>query len=199
MNKVQTKTPLRYTFVRRLSSLNPKVMLIKPENAIRNFRIVLEKMVEVGRLQLPVCDIIMDQFESLLQNAHFRVECENFSREHDRLDTFFYNILEGQGSKNELWSIIKKIMLLSHGQAAVERSFSINKEVTDVNIAEHNLVCRRIVKDHLFYVGGVTNVVINEEMLVSVKAANSSYKAYLEEQRKTKDNGKEKTRSEKQK
>jgi hypothetical protein len=102
-----------------------------------------------------------------------------------RVDVFLNQFFKD--SQEELCTVIKKVMCLSHGQAAVERSFSINKEVTDVNIAEHNLVCRRMIKDYLSHVGGVENVLINDEMMASVKASNLKYKIYLEDQRKAKE------------
>ena len=41
------------------------------------------------------------------------------------------------------------ILTLSHGQAAVERSFSINKSVVDVNLKEESIVARKTIKDHM--------------------------------------------------
>ena len=38
----------------------------------------------------------------------------------------------------ELWSVVRKVLLLSHGQASVERSFSINKEAL-TDMLEHML------------------------------------------------------------
>jgi hypothetical protein len=88
--KIQEKSPLGYTLVRKLCSLNPKLMVSKPESASRNFRILLEKMVDAGRLQLQVCDTIMDQFHSLLNKPSFK---ENFSREHDKSGCFLKPVL----------------------------------------------------------------------------------------------------------
>ena len=45
--------------------------------------------------------------------------------------------------------VIKTILTLSHGQAAVERSFSINKSVVDVNMKEESIVARKTIKDHM--------------------------------------------------
>ena len=39
------------------------------------------------------------------------------------------------------------IMVLSHGQATVERGFSINKEVEVENLKQENIVAQRIVCD----------------------------------------------------
>ena len=44
--------------------------------------------------------------------------------------------------------VIKIILTLSHGQAAIERSFSINKSVLDVNMKEESIVACKTIKDH---------------------------------------------------
>ena len=47
------------------------------------------------------------------------------------------------------------LLLLSHGQASVERGFSVNKEIATSNLMEHNLIAHRVIKDHAQSVGGL--------------------------------------------
>ena len=54
----------------------------------------------------------------------------------------------------ELWGFCQKILLLSHGQATVERGFSINKEVETVNLKEDTVIAQRLVTT-LPFVGGL--------------------------------------------
>ena len=61
----------------------------------------------------------------------------------DQIDALYYHVL--QNSKyDKLWSVFRKLLLLFHGQAAVERSFLVNKEVSTDNlfavISLHNCV-----------------------------------------------------------
>ena len=72
---------------------------------------------------------------------------------------------------------------MSHGQATVERSFTINKSVTTENIGEHTLIARRAVSDHLHHVGGLQNVVITKEMIKSVQLSRLRYGQYLTEKK----------------
>ena len=65
--------------------------------------------------------------------------------------------------------------MLSHGQATVERGFSINKEVVVENQTLQSLVARRIVKDHIHFVQGVDKVDITHSMIVSVRGARARY------------------------
>ncbi|KAG1686949.1 Telomere-associated protein RIF1 [Nymphon striatum] len=79
--------------------------------------------------------------------------------------------------------VVKLILVMSHGQASVERGFSINKEIEVENMKEHTLVARRMVCDHVNTVKGVTSVDINKSLLLSVKHSRKKYEQYLEQQR----------------
>jgi len=65
------------------------------------------------------------------------------------------------------------VLLLSHGQASVERGFSVNKE----------LAARRIIKDHIIQVNGVCNVEITRNMVVAARNARARYANYLAKQK----------------
>ena len=81
----------------------------------------------------------------------------NFQSAEDTVDTLFYECMANQSYKS-VFSVVKLILILSHGQATVERGFSVDKEVEDENLKEHTLVAQRIVCDHVNSVGGVLNV-----------------------------------------
>ena len=44
------------------------------------------------------------------------------------MDTLFFECMANESYKS-LFSDVKRILILSHGQATVERGFSVNKEV----------------------------------------------------------------------
>ena len=52
-------------------------------------------------------------------------------------------------SLENAWDVFKLIFTLSHGQAAVERAFSVNKELLVKNLQQLSLVSQRIVSDYL--------------------------------------------------
>ena len=97
----------------------------------------------------------------------------------DRLDTLYYDALGQEKKYLKVCEVVRKLLLLSHGHATVERSFSVNKDVS-----EHNLVARHIVKDH---VGGLRGVVITKELLNSAQCGLQRYHAYLEERKTEKE------------
>ena len=61
--------------------------------------------------------------------------------------------------------IVKKLLLLSHGQATVERGFLFNKEVTANHLSQLALKARRTVIDHIHSVGGLLEVQIDKGIL----------------------------------
>ncbi|XP_049912480.1 uncharacterized protein LOC126397615 isoform X2 [Epinephelus moara] len=67
---------------------------------------------------------------------------------------------------------ILKLLILSHGQASVERGFSVNKEVETTNIMEDTVV---------------TKVPLTKELLKSVEGARTRYRDYLTEERRKKE------------
>ena len=45
--------------------------------------------------------------------------------------------------------ILKTILTLSHGNTSVERGFSINKNLVDVNTSQESIIAQHLVKDHM--------------------------------------------------
>ena len=82
-------------------------------------------------------------------------------------------------------TVLKQLLLLSHGQATVERGFSLNKEVTVENMKKATLIARRHIVDYCRNVG-VTKVEITKGMLVSASSARQKYLQHLEKIKKDK-------------
>ena len=68
-------------------------------------------------------------------------------------------------SYKSLFSVVKLILILSHGQATVGRSLSVNKEVKVENLKEHTLVAQRIVCDHVNSLRGILKVGIKQALV----------------------------------
>ena len=94
-----------------------------------------------------------------------------------RVDTFYSNRLANKADLKELWKVVKLLLALSHGQATVERGFSFNKEVMFENLAQHSLVAQRSV-------GGVLNVVLSKELLLSTTSGRLRYHTAFDEKRR---------------
>ena len=88
-------------------------------------------------------------------------------------------------SCKQLWTVAKQLLLLSHGQATVERGFSVNKEREVENMAESTFAAKRMVCDHVQSVGGIKNIdVTNKQLQLYYSSARQKYSAYLEDQKK---------------
>lgn len=91
---------------------------------------------------------------------------------------------------------IVKILLVLHGQASVERGFPVNKEVEFEKLNEQPLVADRILCDKNRTVGGVLNVSITKNLLISAVMSSQRCEKYLQDERDKKKTD-EKTRKRK--
>lgn len=98
-----------------------------------------------------------------------------------RVDEFFTTLLIGDNYA-ALLDVVKILLVFSHGQASVERGFSVNKEVKVENLHEHSLVAQRVIGDHLRAVGGVLNVPITKKLLAAAASSRQKYEKRLQDQ-----------------
>ena len=87
----------------------------------------------------------------------------------DRLDSFLFEVLQNQNESQQLWITMQLILILSHGQATVERGFSVNKEVLAPS------KCK------------VADFVANDALLSSFAHARNRYQMYLMERKAEQD------------
>ncbi|XP_053356058.1 uncharacterized protein LOC128527619 [Clarias gariepinus] len=124
-------------------------------------------------------DVIIQQFSNMLSAENETLV--SYRSTETRLDTFLHGVLAER--YDELWGFCKKLLLLSHGQATVERGFSINKEVETCNMQEETMVTHRLVCDYVNICGGLLNVPISKELLASAASARSRYRMHLDQQK----------------
>ena len=136
--------------------------------------------VEGGFVVEADCDEVMQQFDDFIHTCA-KGELENFCVADDCLDTFLRSRMAANYPK--AWSVCELALLLSHGQASVERGFSVNKELVVENQSEQTLAARRILKDHIVHVNGVTNIEITRNMVVVARNATARYANYLAQQK----------------
>ncbi|KAG7236108.1 hypothetical protein INR49_001390 [Caranx melampygus] len=115
-------------------------------------------------------DVIIQQFTSFLLGVGREEEFVSFRPLRQRLDVFLNSKLST--SRPDLLKFCLSALLLSHGQATVERGFSINKEVETCNLHDESLEALRIVCDKVMVCGGVLKVPLREELLASAASAS---------------------------
>ena len=96
-----------------------------------------------------------------------------------RVDRFLASHLKSN-KYHKLWNLVK---CLSHGQAGVERGFSVNKEAMQYHLNERSLVPLRIIFDHIQSAGGILNVEMDKPLRNAVKSASSQYCNELKRQK----------------
>ena len=122
-------------------------MASNSNGCVEDFKHVLHKLVDLHHVNEPDSDLIGWQFaaymvEVVLPNHR---KFKEFSPDTDRLDTFFYKNMEGPLYLAQQWSVTKKLLILSHGQATVERGFSINTQLVVGNLKADSIVSQHIV------------------------------------------------------
>lgn len=145
-------------------------------------------------LELNAGDEIAQQFEKFLSSETRNEEFMTFtvSDAKSRVDIFLHKHMNG--AYPEFWSFVEKL-LLSHGQATVERGFSINKELETWNVEEDTVVSQRLICDYVRVCGGVTKVPLTKEMLNHCATARNRYRMHLDDERKKREKTEQMTKT----
>ncbi|XP_053084039.1 uncharacterized protein LOC113541107 [Pangasianodon hypophthalmus] len=132
------------------------------------------------------CNVIAQQFETFLFNDARAESFKNFSptEANSRVDNFLHQHMST--SSPELWSFMKKLLMLSHSQATVEHGFSVNKDVETCNMDEETVVAQRLVCDYVRVYGEVTQVPLAKELLNYCATARTRYRMHLDEEKRKK-------------
>ena len=67
----------------------------------------------------------------------------NFDPVRSRVDILTHENMAGKDMFSKLWNVVRMLLVLSHGQAAVERDFSINKQAEEVHLQAETFVAKR--------------------------------------------------------
>ena len=94
-----------------------------------------------------------------------------------------YSTLADRKEFSELWAVVQILLLLSHGQATVERGFSVNKNVTTENLSKESLIAQRLIIDNIRRVGGPHKIVITKGLLAFASSARQKYWQYLDDKK----------------
>lgn len=150
--KIIERSPLKYRLTKGISSFSPNLISLHPTVAKSRFKALLNVLVDNQRLGTIEAEECRKQFSDLVACSALKSSFESWSEKNDRLDHFYHRILiETHFSYPPfvLSSLIKKVLILSYGNAAVESRFSIDKEFLIENLLEEALVNLRFLIDQL--------------------------------------------------
>ncbi|KAK1905642.1 hypothetical protein KUDE01_012822 [Dissostichus eleginoides] len=193
--KIMERSPLMYPAVRHMRSLDPVMIVTETESTTAMFEKLLQVLLNAGWCPATECDKVLSQYKafSLDVNTNHKAEFQEFVYS-CRLDEFFGRYLSGKEEYAELWNIMQCLFTLSHGQAAVERGYSVNKDMLVENLQEKTLIAMRLVHDAM---AGHTDGALPKDLKQHCRGARTRYEMYLEDQKKLREQTtKEKKRKE---
>jgi len=100
----------------------------------------------------------------------------NFDPVKSLVDILMHETMAGKDMYSKLWNVVRMLRVLSHGQVAVERDFSINKQAEEVYLRAETFVAKRTICDHVRYVSGIDEVdVACRELLLVASSDRQKY------------------------
>lgn len=181
---IMDKCPINYTFVRNAICISPAYMAENSSSKCQaKMKVMLTYLCQKNQINENDCDTILLEYVDFLQNVVKKasLDFKTFDYRKTRLDDFLHIYFE-KDAYPKLWNIIKIVFVVSHGQASVERGFSINKNIEVENLAENSYIAQRLIYDHVKHSGGIHSVNITKELRIFASSAHSKYRLFLEEQ-----------------
>ncbi|CAH3043936.1 unnamed protein product, partial [Porites lobata] len=141
------------------------------------------KLLEKCLLKFPIVRFLRSlDPQEVHDNSKVLEGFQSYSVCEDRVDSFLASHLKSS-KYQKLWNLVKCLLVLSHGQAGVERGFSVNKEAMQYHFKERSVVALRIIYDHIQSAGGILNVEIDQPLRNAVKSVSSQCRNELKRQK----------------
>jgi len=132
-------SPLRYSLTKSISCFDPTVALKSKSRAVSRITTALETFVENNWFSGILAEKMKRGFVDVLEMPLFQENMKNFSIS-DRLDDLWMSQIPYEDKFSPLRSFLKMVLILFHGNAFVERGFSINREILIENLSEVSLI-----------------------------------------------------------
>ena len=181
VSRLLTKSPLNYSLTKYMQCLSPLYILSNSQDASTLFRRAIVKLEGLKWLEMSELDTILEEYEYLVSQPDALEAFQSFDRRKDSetVDKLFHKLCSENVKCSKLWPVIKIMLVVSHGQASVERGFSQNKQILETNMQRESLVGKRIVKDFIFSIGGIENFTVTKQLKLDCSKARARYDNYL--------------------
>ena len=139
VGKIFERSRLKYSLARNMACLDPRLMVSDQERSKTKFKRLLENLVTLNRVDGNDVDMLVASYRELLHEVtgcELQSKFKDFSVESDRGDVLLYDCMGQNKTYEKLWSVIRKLLLLSHGQASVESGFCLNRQIEKDNMSE---------------------------------------------------------------
>ena len=130
--RIQERSPLKHLLTRKLASLDPRAMLFLPTEATKMFQKVLESLIELKWITSEQADRVLAQYRKFVfvVKQYHEEKFVSFRVGEDRLDHFLYEWLTEKRECEDLWTLFKQLLTLSHCQASEGRGdFQLTKKL----------------------------------------------------------------------
>ena len=189
IKKLIEKSPAASTVVKNTFLFDPRV-LVSERSELLHMKTTPSPthLMKLKILPSAQCDKINGQFlEFLVDKLKINVEIfQSFSYDETALDDFFFKLVGVEKCK-DLSFLLKIVLTLSHGQAAVERSFSFGDALLNYNMIEDSIEAKKVIKDHVLSNGVEPHTIhISNQLIQSVATARQKYQTFLENSREEK-------------
>ena len=190
VEKLHEKSLLNSPMIRASSVFDPTVLIELPkQKLIDRLKTLLGDFMNLKILTPQQSDLLLSQFKDFMDIEIKAIKLESFKFTHpkDRLDDFYYQHASISNYK-ELSFVVRLVLTLSHGQAAVEGGFSVNNTSVKTNMTPVSIISRRIIKDHLIANQLKLHTVhITASLIKSFRSAHQAYMIELDNAKKEKE------------
>jgi hypothetical protein len=184
--KLIQRSPLQFKIVRDLDCLNPRKIAMSEGRSLNKFESLLSHLCKLKMVNVTECDELVKEYKKFTSVVHLKNKDE--FKEYDYhgnvgVDNFLYKHIKISLKLCKLWELMKTLLILSHGQASVERGFSVNKEILSTNLGKKSMIAQRIVTDAVKAelngnVHNIDELNISPKMITSCSAARMRYATF---------------------
>ena len=178
IEKLKERSPVSYGVVHNAVCFVPSEMVNHGATSELRAKNLIRKLYDLKLLSSQEADKAKQEYQAFLTSVAVTDQDKFLSHDMDknRLDSFLSGYMEGVDKFANVWKVCKIIFTLSHGQADIERGFSVNKELLIENMRQKSLVSQRIVCDQLSdYTNQLHEYKIEKKLFLSCKSARLRY------------------------
>ena len=181
MKKIFGRCPLGSVVIRNADVFDRNYMLNKSSATLKTkLQKLLHHLISLKIINTTTAQETLKKYMDILRNEEEKFLSFKASQ---RLDEFFFSIVSLENVSKEFTFVFKLILTLSHGQACVERGFSINNTVLLTNMKPNPIIARKTIMDHMQKNDlKPHNLFLSSKLFRSVKAARTWYSEFLKEQ-----------------
>lgn len=184
--RLNLKSPLRKRFVKGISCLSPEVML-SPVLSQNRVKILLTEFLRCNQISAVQAELIQRDYINFCNDENIRSNLQTFKKSANRLDLFLMMNLKQFTADDDtiLKQFFMRCLVLYHGNADIERGFSINANCLVEHLMEDSLIAQRSIISAVSAIeGGIENILIDKSLILSVRQASQKRRDALETRKK---------------